>query len=115
MIELHTIYQPISDFVVVEFLTFEKTDGGVIVPDSIREERSKKMAWKVLATGPDCKYVKLGDYVMPGPLSRPIGIPLLVDEGDNVKHVQLHEYEILGKVNATFVDAEKERKKKLLS
>ena len=115
MVELHTIYQPISDFVVVEFLTYEKTDGGVIVPDSIKEERSKKMAWRVLAIGPDCKYVKLGDYVMPGPLSRPIGIPLLVEEGDNVKHVQLHEYEILGKVDPKFVEEEKERKKHLIS
>ncbi len=115
MPELHEIYTPIADFIVVEFLTFEKTDGGIIVPDTIRDERSKRMAWKVLAVGPDVKHIKLGDYVMPGPLSRPIGIPLLVEETDDIKHVQLHEYEVLGKVDAAFVEAEKKRKNKLVS
>ncbi len=55
-VELHTIYQPIADFIVVEFLTFEKTDGSIrkmwctLCPTFIPKSVTKKIK------DPDKKY-----------------------------------------------------------
>lgn len=105
--ELHEIYTPIGDFIVVEFTVPQKTKGGIMLTDNAKEEYSKQMAWKVIAKGKDVKYTEIGDYVLIGPGARPMGIPLLRTQEDTTQHVQIHEYEILGKVDREFVMSQK--------
>lgn len=103
--ELHQIYTPIADFIVVEFITVSKTEGGILLTDNAKEDYSRQMAWKVVAKGPDVKHLNLNDYVLVGPNARPIGVPLLHKKEDDTQHVQLHEYEVLGKVDKDFINS----------
>jgi len=105
--ELSKIYTPIADFIVVEFNVPSKTEGGILLTDSAKEEYSKQLAWKVVAAGPEVKHVKIGDYVLVGPNARPMGIPLIYSKNDDTQHVQLREYEVLGKVNEAFLKTSK--------
>jgi len=109
-LELSKIYTPIRDFIVVEFDVPKQSKGGVLLADQTKEEYSKQMAWKVIAIGPETKHVKIGDYVLVGPNARPMGIPLIHTKDDDTQHVQLHEYEVLGTVQESFVKEQRESK-----
>lgn len=112
--DLSAIYTPVQDYVVVEFTIPSKTDGGIILTDAAREDYTRIIAWKVVAVGPKVQEIKVGEYVMVGPNARPLGIPLLHKKEDDTQHVQIHEYEILGKVDKDFLTTKLKETKTVL-
>lgn len=98
-VALKDVYQPIKDqFVVEQFIT-EKTAGGIIIPESAQE---RDYIAQVVATGPECKYIKIGDYVMVSALRK---VPVIPIQSQN--HFQfVEQLDLLGVVtNEEFIKA----------
>jgi chaperonin GroES len=56
-------YAPIKDLCVIHVFPQEKSEGGLVLPDGTRTLPHTPRAI-VLAAGPDCKCVKVGDVVL---------------------------------------------------
>lgn len=83
---------PLFDKLIIETPAIETiTAGGVVIPDVVGRE--KPMEGKVLAAGPEVKYVKPGDAVMfskyAGVEIVQDGIPLLIMREEDVFAVKL--------------------------
>ncbi len=63
-------FQPIGKFVAIRVHKVNETPGGIVVPDTARDDAYQTPTATVLATGPDCKQVKVGDVVV-APASQP--------------------------------------------
>ena len=57
--------QPLYDNILVSYMETEMTEGGIYVPTSSQHNENRTCG-KVIAAGPDCKKVKVGDTVMFG-------------------------------------------------
>jgi len=104
-VKLADIYKPLSAQVVVEVTMPSKTKSGIILnEEAMKELRAKQSpAVKVVAIGPDVKSVKIDDYVLLNSDARFTNLPLIytsIEEG--IKHIQLHEVDILGIVDTTY-------------
>lgn len=105
--KLSEVYTPSKDHLVVEMFSPKKSKGGVILPDSERDRLQDKMfAWKVLATGEDVKEFKVDDYVIIDfQRAQPTRVPLIYKADDETQHIQVREFEIMGKVDKDYVIA----------
>jgi chaperonin GroES len=83
-------YTPIAGGVVVEHILADRTEAGVILPDS---QRKRNNIVRVLAIGPDVKQIKVDDLVYLSARALPI-IELPLGE-----YLQTSEYDILGVVH----------------
>lgn len=83
-------FNPTRDWVVVPFQDQNKTDSGIILAGGA-ENSLRRNVLKVVAAGPDCKEVKVGDTVMVHPNSQ--GLVIDLDEG---KYVMVNEFTICG-------------------
>lgn len=98
-LELSDIYTPLKEDVVIEFKKVDKTEKGVYIPEQSQKEDKFN---KVVAIGPECKRVKVGDIVFVSPTARPKIIELLQDN-----HVQIWESDILGIVDKEYYEVNK--------
>lgn len=107
VVELADVYTPHADCVVVEVFSPEKTKSGIIVGETTRKElQSDTLNWKIVAVGPEVKNYKIGEYVIMNLMSaRPVRVPLIYTDKDEIQHLQFREFEILGKVDKSFITA----------
>lgn len=83
-------FQPAGDCITVELIIQEKTEGGIIIPESSQKKEDNQFM-EVLGVGPDCKNTKVGDWV----LLHPQTMCTRIKVGD--KNVIIpKEYDILG-------------------
>ena len=83
-------FNPTRDWVVVPFQDKNKTDSGILLAGGA-ENSLRKNVVKIVAAGPDCKEVKVGDTVMIHPESH--GLIIDLEEG---KFVMVNEFSICG-------------------
>tara|TARA_R100000152_G_C6584143_1_gene46939 strand:- start:25 stop:303 length:279 start_codon:yes stop_codon:yes gene_type:complete len=83
-------FKPTRDWVVVPDPRKDETESGIIIPDSV-QSKLKSNILKVVATGPECKWVKPGDTVMVDPSGKGHIIEI-----DDESYVCLAEFMILG-------------------
>ena len=63
---------PLQDYVLMRRDRHEMTDGGIAIPDRVRDKEGDGV---VLAIGPDVKTVRVGDRVMTDPNSTVFEMP----------------------------------------
>ena len=86
-------FKPSGSWVVLPDPTITKTDSGIYLDDSTIEENSKKSnILDVLAVGPQCVFVKVGDTVMVDP--RTEAVKAVIDEKN---YLIVGEHQLLGK------------------
>mgnify|MGYP003111496167 FL=1 len=86
-------FKPNGSWVVLPDPTITKTDSGIYLDDSTIEENSKKSnILDVLAVGPQCVFVKVGDTVMVDP--RTEAVKAVIDEKN---YLIVGEHQLLGK------------------
>lgn len=90
-------FKPVQDYVVVELIVREKTEGGILIPEG-SQKKEDDMFMEVLATGPDCKFTKTGDWV----LLHPQTMCTRIKVGSKTIVIP-KEYDIMGKVENTLV------------
>ncbi len=99
LLDLKLTYQPLRDEVVLNLPTKEemekmnKTASGLTLSPSAKNVKDDYVH-TVLATGPDCKYVKVGDKVLLRPVHNGHPIVMINKKG----YVQVTEFTIYGKV-----------------
>tara|TARA_Y100000034_G_C6682929_1_gene300256 strand:- start:111 stop:389 length:279 start_codon:yes stop_codon:yes gene_type:complete len=83
-------FKPTRDWILVPDPRKEETDSGIILTGESKNSL-KTNVLEVLATGPECKWVKVGDTVMVDPSGKGHIIDL-----DGESYVVLAEFMILG-------------------
>ena len=83
-------FKPTRDWVLVPDPRETETESGLIIPESAQSKLQTNVL-EVLATGPECKWVKTGDTVMIDPSGKGHIIEL-----DGESYVVLAEFMILG-------------------
>lgn len=83
-------FKPTRDWILVPDPRKEETDSGIILTGESKNSLKTNIL-KVLATGPECKWVKVGDTVMVDPSGKGHIIEL-----DGESYVVLAEFMILG-------------------
>ena len=83
-------FKPTRDWILLPDPRKEETDSGIILPESV-QSKLKDNILKVLAVGPETKWVKTGDTVMIDPSGKGHIISL-----DEVPHVMVPEFMVLG-------------------
>lgn len=103
-IKLSDIYVPHSDSIVIEFEFITKTKGGIELPDQMLKEyaESQGFAKQVMAVGPEVKNYKIGDWILFNSRAQMIPVPLIYHSSKGKQHGQIHEYDVLGKVDSDF-------------
>lgn len=96
-VQLHEIYKPKGEDIVVEFNKTDKTKAGLHIPEAAQK---RDIIVKVIAVGPDVKTTKIGDLILVNLNSDPPLIPLISNN-----HAQIKEYCILGTVDPGFYAA----------
>ena len=84
-------FKPNGSWVVLPDPSKKKTDSGIILDDDIARKQSTNIL-EVLATGPQCAFVKVGDTVMVDPRSEAIMVEL-----DESQCIMISEHQLLGK------------------
>jgi co-chaperonin GroES (HSP10) len=82
---------PTHNYVILPHEKHEKTKSGIILTEQTTVRPSYVLP--VLAVGPDCRNVKVGDTVMVHPESKGLIIPI-----DGEDHVLISEHMICGRV-----------------
>ena len=59
-------FNPTRDWVLVADPREKETEGGIILPDSIKDKFQSNIS-EILAIGPECKQAKVGDLAMVNP------------------------------------------------
>lgn len=59
-------FTPIGNQVAFKPHKIDKTEGGIVLPDSAAEDASSTPSGTVLAIGPDVKQCKIGDVLVAG-------------------------------------------------
>ena len=102
LLDLKLAYQPLRDDVVLNLPTdkeieaLNKTASGLTISaNNSNKKVREEYVHTVLAVGPDCKYVKVGDKVLLKPLNGGHAIISLNKKG----YIQTSEFAIYGKVN----------------
>jgi len=83
-------FNPTRDWIVLPFQQRDTTDSGIMLAGGA-EKSMKSNILKVVAAGPECKAIKVGDTVMVHPTSE--GLIIDLDEG---KFVMVNEFMICG-------------------
>lgn len=83
-------FQPTRDWVVLPVKNTEKTEAGIILPESV-QKTIKTNILTVVATGPTCVDIKVGQTVMVHPTTE----GLIIDV-DDVSYVMVNEFMICG-------------------
>lgn len=83
-------FEPLRDWVVFKLPTIDKTESGIIIPDKAKKSMTKNIV-KVLAVGPNCEKVKVGDTVLVHPESG-----ALVIHVDNQEYACINEFQVVG-------------------
>ena len=83
-------FKPTRDWVLVPDPREEVTDAGIIIPESAQSKMQTNIL-EVLATGPECKWVKVGDKIMVDPSGKGHIIDL-----DDTTYVVIAEFMVLG-------------------
>lgn len=98
-VSLKDVYQPVKDQFVIEQFVTEKTAGGIIIPESAQE---RDYIAQVVAVGPECKYIKVGDFVMVNAIRK---VPMIPIQSQN--HYQFIEsLDLMGIItNEEFIKA----------
>lgn len=60
--QLHEIFEPSRDWVVIKSLRQEKTESGLHIPESAQQDAKTQVIQKVLAAGPEAG-CKAGDII----------------------------------------------------
>ena len=102
---LSEIYEPLGEEIVFEFIREDRTAKGILIPE---QSQKQERICEVVAVGKECKYVKVGDFILISPTSRPKVIDLISNN-----HIQIWEKDVLGIVNKDFKMQEQERFKKI--
>lgn len=87
-------FKPTRDWLVLPLQQKEKTDSGILLAGGA-EKSMKSNILTVLAAGPDCRTIKVGDTVMVHPTSE--GLIIDIEEG---KFVMVNEFTICGIIPA---------------
>lgn len=92
-------YKPCKDNVVVKVAELsKKTDKGIIIPDSVMEQRAKEkgvnMFLEVIAVGPDTKLIRPGMKVLS--VKAPMQLPNVICDEEDYKLAFFPEYTIEG-------------------
>lgn len=83
-------FEPLRDWVVFKVPLVEMTESGVIIPDQAKKSMTSNVV-KVLAVGPTCEKVKVGDTVLVHPESGALVIDLKGQE-----YACINEFQIVG-------------------
>jgi|TARA_Y100000310_G_scaffold235611_1_gene238685 co-chaperonin GroES (HSP10) len=83
-------FKPLRDWILLPDPRKTETDSGIILGDNIQKEISTNVL-KVLAVGPEAKWVKEGDTVMIDPT-----ITGMIISIDDKTHVLVAEFHCLG-------------------
>lgn len=83
-------FNPTRDWVVVPFQDTSKTESGIILAGGAQKSLRKNIL-KVVAAGPKCEQIKVGDTVMVHPTAE--GLIIDLDEG---KFVMVNEFMVCG-------------------
>ena len=84
-------FKPNGSWVVLPDPSNLKTDSGIILDKKTAREKSTNIL-KVLAIGPDCKFIQIGDLVMVDPRTEAI-----MSKIDKQDYLLVGEHQILGK------------------
>ena len=83
-------FKPTRDWVLLPDPRKDETESGIILPEGV-QDKIKENVLEVLATGPECKWVKVGDTIMVDPSGK--GHIISIDEKP---YVMVPEFMILG-------------------
>ena len=83
-------FKPTRDWVLVPDPRQTETDSGIILPESVSDKLQTNIL-EVLAVGPECKWVKVGDTVLIDPSGKGHIINL-----DDKTYVIIAEFMVLG-------------------
>ena len=83
-------FKPTRDWILVPDPRKEETDSGIILTGETKNSLKTNIL-EVLATGPECKWVKVGDTVMVDPSGKGHIIDL-----DGTTYVVIAEFMVLG-------------------
>ena len=84
-------FKPNGSWVVLPDPSKTKTDSGIILDDKTAKSLNTNIL-KVLATGPQCGFVKVGDTTMVDPRSE-----AMIVELDEQSCIMISEHQLLGK------------------
>ena len=84
-------FKPNGSWVVLPDPSKKKTDSGIILDDDTARKQSTNIL-EVLATGPQCSFVKVGDTVMVDPRTEAV-ISII----DDTQYLLVGEHQLLGK------------------
>ena len=84
-------FKPNGSWVVLPDPSKKKTDSGIILDDDIARKQSTNIL-EVLATGPQCAFVKVGDTVMVDPRTEAV-----ISNIDDTQYLLVGEHQLLGK------------------
>ena len=92
-----TKFKPYGVWVVVPDTSKAVTDSGIILDEATAKQAASNVC-EVIACGPDCKFVKVGDIVMVDPSIQAMRVPLEAEKkGELEPHIMFGEHQILGK------------------
>lgn len=61
-------FTPIGNKLAVQVIRQDTTEGGIVLPDNLRNESiPEAICARVVAAGPECKQVKVGDKIIVPP------------------------------------------------
>ena len=83
-------FNPTRDWVVLPLQKENETEAGILLSDATANQLRTNIL-EVLACGPNCEYVKVGDTVMVHPSSEG-----LIVEIDKTQYVMVSEFQICG-------------------
>lgn len=83
-------FEPTRDWVIFRPHILDQTDSGIIIPDAAKKSMSTNVV-KVLAAGPKCEMVKVGDTILVHPESGALVIDL-----DGVDYACINEFQVVG-------------------
>ena len=83
-------FKPTRDWVLLPDPRKDETESGIILPEGV-QDKIKENVLEVLATGPECKWVKVGDTIMVDPSGKGHIISI-----DKKPYVMVPEFMILG-------------------
>ena len=84
-------FKPNGAWVVLPDPSKQKTDSGIILDKKTAREKSTNIL-KVLAVGPNCTFVKIGDTVMVDPRTEAVIAGI-----ENKDYLLVGEHQLLGK------------------
>jgi co-chaperonin GroES (HSP10) len=84
-------FEPTHNYVILPHVKYDKSKAGIILTEQNSIQPSYIL--EVLAAGPECRSVKVGDTVMVHPESKGLIIPI-----EGVNYVLINEHMICGRI-----------------